>query len=143
MYLLRTRSRSTASRRARVSANQFLVGFALVAVTVAGLLSYLAGSAPDGLDATTQRGCTVSEVGGVEQLDGTCIAQQANQHHPVNSPLAGYTVDGNGALTGVAGVLGVAAAFAILVALVRAIGARRRPAPTSDGTARSLAGRTP
>jgi cobalt/nickel transport system permease protein len=145
VYLLRNRSRSaaTAPRRPRVSANQFLIGFALVAIAVAGLLSYLASNAPDGLDATTQRGCTVSEVDGFEQLDGTCIAQHADEHHLAGSPLADYTIDGNDALTGVAGVLGVAAAFAVLVALVRVIGVRRRPAETGGGPARDLAGRTP
>nr|WP_245672671.1 PDGLE domain-containing protein [Aldersonia kunmingensis] len=123
MYLLRVTGRQRTGAR-RVSVNQFLIGFAVIAFAVAGLLSYLASSAPDGLDATTQRGCTVIE--NTERLEGECIAQRAEVHRFAASPLADYTINGNGALTGVAGILGVAAAFAALTATVRIVGARRR-----------------
>ncbi|MFE7799405.1 PDGLE domain-containing protein [Nocardia sp. NPDC057440] len=121
--------------------NGFLFGFASVAVLVAGLLSSAASSQPDGLDATTQRGCTVVEVDGAEQLRGECIAQNAADHRWADSPLADYTIDGNDRLTGVAGVLGVAAAFAALFAVVRIIRAgrsgHRRADPVSEGASTS------
>nr|WP_245650516.1 PDGLE domain-containing protein [Nocardia harenae] len=111
MYLLRS------SGAPRVSLNAFLFGFAAAAVLVAGALSYLASSQPDGLDATTQRGCTVV----AEQLEGECIAQRAEEHGLADSPLADYTIGGDAALTGIAGILGVAATFAVLFALVRVL----------------------
>ncbi|MEV0297492.1 PDGLE domain-containing protein [Nocardia sp. NPDC050710] len=112
--------------------NGFLFGFAAVAVLVAGLLSYVASSQPDGLDATTQRGCTVVEVDGAEELHGECIAQNAGGHALAHSPLADYTIDGNDRLTGIAGVLGVAAAFAVLFAVLRIIRVGRSKHPRAD-----------
>ncbi|WP_228836833.1 PDGLE domain-containing protein [Nocardia brasiliensis] len=103
----------------------FLWAFAAVAVLIAGLLSYVASSQPDGLDATTQRGCTVVQTEGVEELRGECIAQNAEEHRFANSPLADYTIAGDDGLTGLAGVLGVAAAFAALFAVLRMIRAGR------------------
>ena len=97
----------------------------LLALLVAGLVSYVASSQPDGLDATTQRGCTTVEVDGAEQLQGDCIARNAADHHLADSPLADYAIGGNTELTGVAGVLGVIAVFAALFALVRAIAVGR------------------
>ncbi|MFE7743040.1 PDGLE domain-containing protein [Nocardia sp. NPDC057455] len=105
--------------------NGFLLGFAAVAVLVAGLLSYVASSRPDGLDAATRRGCTVAEVDGNEELHGECIARNVADHALADSPLAGYTIDGNHGLTGVAGVLGLAAVFAALLAVVRIVRAGR------------------
>lgn len=124
VYLLRATDRR-ATPRAALSANGFLFGFAAVAVLVAGLLSYVASSRPDGLDATTQRGCTVVEVDGTEELHGECIAQNAESHALADSPLADYTIGGDDRLTGIAGVLGVAAAFAALFAVVRLVRAGR------------------
>ncbi|UGT65219.1 PDGLE domain-containing protein [Nocardia asteroides] len=115
MYLLRSTSAP------RVSLNAFLFGFAAAAVLVAGALSYLASSQPDGLDATTQRGCTVV----AEQLEGECIAQRAEDHGLAGSPLADYTIGGDSTLTGLAGILGAAATFAALFALVRVLLAAR------------------
>ncbi|MFI6043769.1 PDGLE domain-containing protein [Nocardia sp. NPDC051321] len=109
----------------------FLFAFAAVAVLVAGLLSYVASSQPDGLDATTQRGCTAVQVDGAEQLQGACIAKNATEHPLAKSPLAGYTVDGDNKLTGVAGILGVVAAFALLFAVVNLIRTGRRKQPTA------------
>lgn len=129
VYLLRvTGRRRTAATplRPRLSMTGFLLAFAAVAVLVAGLLSYVASSQPDGLDATTQRGCTVVQVDGAEQLQGDCIAKNAKEHHLAKSPLAGYTIDGDNKLTGVAGVLGVTAAFAVLFALVNLIRTGRK-----------------
>lgn len=91
----------------------FFAGFALAALLVAGLLSYLASPAPDGLDTVTTQGCTVTETGGAEQLSGQCIARNAENHDLANSPLADYTLGGDGALSGVAGVIGVLVTLAL------------------------------
>lgn len=130
VYLLRATRTDAAPARVKLSMTGFLLAFAGVAVLVAGLLSYVASSQPDGLDATTQSGCTVVEVDGAEELQGECIAQNAEDHHLSDSPLADYTIDGNDKLTGLAGILGVAAAFAVLFALVRLIRAGRPKAAT-------------
>lgn len=85
----------------------FWVGFAVVTLLIAGGVSYFASSSPDGLDATTLKGCEVVEVDGAEELTGSCIAQQAKDHAMSDSPLADYSVRGNEATGGIAGVLGV------------------------------------
>ncbi|NKS53744.1 hypothetical protein GS500_11920 [Rhodococcus hoagii] len=105
--------------------SRFLVGFAIAALLIAGVLSYLASSSPDGLDSTTQRGCDVVQVDGGEQLVGD-IAQGATDHHLSSSPLADYSVRGDSALTGVAGVLGVVAVFVVAGLLFRTLAHRRR-----------------
>jgi cobalt/nickel transport protein len=87
----------------------FFAGFALVALVLAGVVSYFADSNPDGLDAATQQGCDV--VG--EELTGDCIARGAEEHGLVGSPLADYAVGGDDRFTGVAGVLGVVATLAV------------------------------
>lgn len=92
---------------------RFYVGFALVALVVAGILSYLASSSPDGLDSATLRGCETVETDGGESLTGSCIAQSATEHHMNDSPLSGYTILGSDSFTGVAGIIGVLATFAI------------------------------
>ncbi|MDQ3886626.1 MAG: PDGLE domain-containing protein [Actinomycetota bacterium] len=81
----------------------FFAAFALVAVLVAGVVSYLTSADPDGLDAVTLQGCT----GRGEQLSGECIAQNAEEHDLAGSPLAGYTVGGDEGLSGLSGVIGV------------------------------------
>ncbi len=127
VYLLRhSAPDARPSARFAVSLNGFLIGFAAVAVVVAGLLSYAASAQPDGLDATTRRGCDVLEVDGAEELTGDCVARNAEDHALAHWPLADYTVDGDDRLTGVAGVLGAAAAFAVLFVLVRVIRTGRR-----------------
>lgn len=108
--------------------SRFLIGFAIAALLIAGILSYFASSSPDGLDSATQRGCEVVEVDGAEQLVGDCIAQGATDHHLSSSPLADYSIRGDSALTGVAGVLGVIAVFVVAGLLFRAL-ARRRQGP--------------
>ncbi|MDN5857319.1 MAG: PDGLE domain-containing protein [Pseudonocardia sp.] len=88
----------------------FFAGFLLVALVVAGGLSYLASSAPDGLDTVTLHGC---EVAGEEQLEGTCIAQNATDSATAGSPLADYAVGGTAGSVGLAGVLGVLVCAAV------------------------------
>ncbi|MGH4012778.1 MAG: PDGLE domain-containing protein [Pseudonocardiaceae bacterium] len=92
---------------------RFFVAFGVIALLIAGLLSYLASSHPDGLDSVTLNGCEVSEVDGAEQLSGECIAQRARDHELAASPLADYTVGGNDGLSGVSGVIGVLVTLAV------------------------------
>ena len=54
----------------------FWIGFLVIIVLIAGGVSYLASSSPDGLDSATLRGCEVIEVDGTEVLTGSCIARQ-------------------------------------------------------------------
>ena len=87
----------------------FFAAFALVALLIAGVVSYLASADPDGLDAVTLQGCT--ERG--EQLSGECIAQNAEEHDLAGSSLADYTVGGDEGLSGVSGVIGVLVTLAL------------------------------
>lgn len=104
----------------------FFAGFAVAALLVAGLLSYLASPAPDGLDTVMMQGCTATGSGGAQQLSGECIARNAEDHDLADSPLAGYTLDGDGALSGVAGVLGVMVTLALAGGLFWLARPRRR-----------------
>ncbi len=104
----------------------FFTGFAVVALLVAGLLSYLASPAPDGLDTVTMQGCTVTEVDGAEQLSGECIARNGEDHDLAASPLADYTVGGAEALSGVSGVIGVLVTLALAGGLFWLARPRRR-----------------
>lgn len=113
-------------QRTKRSPLRFYVAFAIVALLIAGLLSYFADSAPDGLDSVTQNGCTEQANG---QLQGNCIAQHATGHHMSGSPLADYTVDGNDGLTGVAGIIGVAITLMVAGGLFWVV-RRRRPSRT-------------
>ncbi len=115
-------------------ATGFLVGFLLVSLLIAGGLSYFASSSPDGLDTVTLQGCAVTETADGEQLDGTCIAQNAADHPLADGPLADYAVGGGEGTVGPAGIVGV------LVTLVVAGGLfwlLRRP-----GDGRNADGRT-
>ena len=103
---------------------RFLPVFGLVILVIAGAVSYLADSDPDGLDAVTTQGCT----DGDGQLVGTCIAQNAADHPLANTPLAGYTVGGDGRLTGVAGVVGAVVVLLVAGGLFWLL---RRRQPTS------------
>ena len=85
----------------------FFAGFLVVALLVAGALSYLASSDPDGLDTVTLSGCDVVKTEAGEQLEGTCIAQRADDHALAGSPLADYAVGGSEDTVGLAGVIGV------------------------------------
>jgi cobalt/nickel transport protein len=105
---------------------RFFVGFGLVALLIAGLLSSLASSNPDGLDTVTLHGCEVTEVGGTEQLSGECIAQNARDHALADSPLADYTLGGNDGLVGLAGVIGVLVTLALAGGLFWLVRPRQR-----------------
>lgn len=87
------------------SRTRFFVGFLVIALLVAGGLSYFASSDPDGLDSVTLSGCTLDDAG--EPVGGTCIAQNADEHHLSDSPLADYAVGGGEGTVGLAGILGV------------------------------------
>lgn len=91
----------------------FFAGFAVVALILAGIVSYFANSNPDGLDHSTQQGCQVVQTEQGEELDGTCIAQNAKDHALKDGPLADYAVGGDDRFTGVAGVVGVLATAAV------------------------------
>jgi cobalt/nickel transport protein len=112
----------------------FFAGFAVAALLVAGLLSYLASPAPDGLDAVTLQGCTASEIGGAERLSGQCVARNAEDHPLANSPLADYTLGGEQALTGVSGVIGVLATLALAGGVFWLARPRRRGARAPGST---------
>jgi len=86
----------------------FWIVFAAVTLLIAGGVSYLASSSPDGLDSATLMGCEVVETDGAEELTGSCIAQHATDHAMATSPLADYSIagaDGTGGLAGIIGVL--------------------------------------
>ena len=101
-----------------MSANgRFRIACLVVTLLIAGGLSYLASSSPDGLDSATLRGCEIVKVAGTEQLSGQCIAQDARDHAMAASPLADYTVTGAEASGGLAGVIGVAVTLAAAGAL--------------------------
>jgi cobalt/nickel transport protein len=107
----------------------FFLGFLAVALLVAGGLSYFASPDPDGLDTVALDGCDVVETEAGEQLEGTCIAQHAEDHALAGSPLADYAVGGGDGTVGPAGVIGV------LVTLVLAGGLfwlLRRRSPGKD-----------
>ena len=115
--------------------SRFLLGFLLAALVIAGGLSYLASPDPDGLDSVVLHGCTVSETAGGEQLDGTCIAQNATESHTAGSPLADYAVGGREGTTGIAGIAGVLVTALVAGLLFRLLGrsGRRRRTGSSPG----------
>jgi cobalt/nickel transport protein len=102
-----------------------------ITLLIAGGLSYLASSSPDGLDSATLRGCEVVERGGSEQLVGQCIARDARDHALSGSPLADYTVGGAESAGGVAGVIGVAVTLVVAGTLFWILARGRTPAPTT------------
>jgi len=108
----------------------FLVGFAIVALVIAGALSYLADSDPDGLDTATLEGCEVVETETGEELVGDCIARGAQDHDLAASPLADYAVDGDDRFTGLAGVLGVVVTLVVAGGLFWLL--RKRSAPDRE-----------
>ncbi|MET0191334.1 MAG: PDGLE domain-containing protein [Pseudonocardia sediminis] len=115
-------NRSTRSRRPLA----FFLGFLLVALVVAGGISYLASGDPDGLDSVALNGCQTVEVGGEEQLQGTCIAQNEAEHPTSSSPLADYTVGGAEGTNGVAGVVGVLVTVVLAGGVFQLLRGRRR-----------------
>jgi cobalt/nickel transport protein len=106
---------------------RFFIGFLAVALLVAGVLSYLASPHPDGLDTVTLDGCQVVETDAGEQLDGTCIAQNAGDHTFAGSPLADYAVGGSDGTVGLAGVIGVLVTVVVAGGLFQVLRKRRGP----------------
>lgn len=117
----------TATPRSR---RAFLVVFGLVALFIAGVVSYFASTSPDGLDSATLRGCAVVQTADGETLTGDCIARNATDHHRTDSPLANYTIGGRQNLTSIAGLIGVVATFVAAGGLFRLIARRRGHRPT-------------
>lgn len=108
---------------------RFFVAFGVVALLIAGLLSYLASSNPDGLDSATLQGCEIIEVDGAEQLSGECIAQNARDHDLAGSPLADYALGGAEGTVGLAGVIGVLVTLALAGGLFWLVRPRRQRFP--------------
>ncbi|GLZ28813.1 hypothetical protein Lesp02_10030 [Lentzea sp. NBRC 105346] len=77
---------------------KFFVGFAVVSLLIAGVLSYFASSDPDGLDKVTE---------------DTGIAQHAQEHPFSGGTFADYALGGDSRFTGLAGVLGVVVVLAL------------------------------
>jgi cobalt/nickel transport protein len=123
--------------------SRFYVGFLLVALVLAGLVSYLASRDPDGLDTVAQHGCQVGEVDGIERLTGTCIARSATKPATAGSPLADYTVGGSPALGGVAGVIGVLVTLALGGGLFWLLRGRGRARPEGQPVPDAPAGGAP
>lgn len=106
-------------------AKTFWIGFLIITLLIAGGVSYLASSSPDGLDSATLQGCEVIEVDGAEALTGSCIAQHAGDHAMATSPLADYTIAGKDGTGGLAGVIGVIVTLAVAGGLFWLIARRR------------------
>jgi cobalt/nickel transport protein len=77
---------------------KFFLGFAVVSLLVAGVLSYFASGDPDGLDKTVEE---------------TGIAGHAQDHPFAGSAFADYALGGDDRFTGLAGVLGVVVVLAL------------------------------
>jgi cobalt/nickel transport protein len=105
----------------------FVLAGLLVSLLLAGVVSNLASSDPDGLDSATLRGCTVVDG---KITGGDCPAKRAGESEVADGPLAGYGVaglDDTWLSTGLSGVVGVLVTFGVgggLFWLMR----RRRPA---------------
>lgn len=108
----------------------FWIGFTVVTLVIAGAVSYLASSSPDGLDSATLKGCEVVEVNGTEELQGNCIAQHAGSHAMADSPLADYSIGGKDGTGGLAGIIGVLVTVAVAGGafwLIASTGSRSEP----------------
>jgi cobalt/nickel transport protein len=106
----------------------FLMAGLLLALLLAGVVSNFASGSPDGLDATSTRGCTLDADG--EITGGTCMAQGAKDHEVAGSPFADYGIAGfsNPYLsTGLSGVLGVLVTFGVAGGVFWLARSRRRP----------------
>ena len=113
----------------RSRGRMFWAVFVAVTIIIAGGVSYLASSSPDGLDAATLQGCEVIESGGAEELTGRCIAQGATGHPMAGSPLADYSIGGADGAVGLAGLAGVLVTLAVAAGVFWVIarsGPRRR-----------------
>jgi cobalt/nickel transport protein len=81
---------------------KFFIGFAVVSLLIAGVLSYFASGDPDGLDKT---------------VEDTGIAEHAQEHPFAGSTFADYALGGDDKFTGLAGVLGVLVVLAVSFSL--------------------------
>ena len=109
------------------TSTRFYVGFLVVALIVAGGLSYFASSAPDGLDTVALNGCQTVQTPGGAELTGECIARNATDHATAGSPLADYSLFGGDGTVGAAGIIGVLVTLVVaggLFWLLRRRGAR-------------------
>jgi cobalt/nickel transport protein len=109
----------------------FWIACAVVTLLIAGGVSYLASSSPDGLDSATLQGCQVIETADGEALQGDCIAQHAGEHSLAGSPLADYAIGGQDGTGGLAGILGVVVTV-VLAGGVFWLIARSRAKPKSS-----------
>ncbi|WP_312875570.1 PDGLE domain-containing protein [Allocatelliglobosispora scoriae] len=107
----------------RGSARPVVIAGLVAALALAGGVSYFASSAPDGLDATTLRGCTLNDAG--EIIGGTCMAQSAQDHEFGGGFLADYGINGIDGTVGIAGVIGVLLTFAVGLGIAWTIRRRR------------------
>jgi len=123
------------TRRASRLPVAFYAGCLVVALLLAGVVSYAASGSPDGLDAVTQTGCELDESG--EPVGGTCIAQHAGEHATAGSPLADYAVGGAEGTTGLAGVIGVLVTLLVAGGLFWLLRGRRNGAELDHGDGRS------
>ncbi|GGU33576.1 PDGLE domain-containing protein [Lentzea flava] len=89
---------------------KFFLGFALVSLLIAGVLSYFASGDPDGLDKT---------------VEDTGIAAHAQEHPFAGSTFADYALGGDSKFTGLAGALGVIVVLAVSFSLFWFL--RKRP----------------
>jgi cobalt/nickel transport protein len=112
---------------------RFHVGFLIVALIIAGGLSYFASPHPDGLDSVTLEGCQVTEVDGAEQLGGDCIAQHARDSATAGSPLADYSIADDDGTVGPAGIVGVLVTLAVAGGLFWLLRRRGGPDDRTDG----------
>ncbi len=111
---------------------RFWIGFAAATLLIAGVVSYLASSSPDGLDSATLKGCQVVDTGAGEHLTGSCIAQHASDHAMAASPLADYSIAGAAGTGGLAGVIGVVVTVLVAGSAFWMI-ARSRPGQPGGG----------
>lgn len=111
---------------------KFWAGFLVITLLIAGGVSYLASSSPDGLDSATLQGCEVVDNNGTEELTGSCIAQHATDHHMSTSPLADYSILGGENTGGIAGIIGVVVVLAAAGALFWGIARSRSKTSSGD-----------
>lgn len=140
------RGRALDAPGTRASVRPVIIAGLIAALALAGGVSYLASAAPDGLDATTYRGCTLNAAG--EITGGTCMAQSAKGHELGGGLLADYGINGINGTVGLAGVIGVLITFAVGLGIAWAVRRRRTQqlpiaSPGAPGGAPSLRSVTP